>query len=194
MTLRRPRWCRRASCPILTTPGCREPECNHPPSRRRRPPRRAHRRSARPKPRPIRLSRRRLSCRRRSARAPRPQHHRHRYRSPGRVRRPAPTPNPSHRPVDFACPLISPLHWRAVMITLDHVTKQYKSSARPALDDINVKIDKGEFVFLIGPSGSGKSTFMRRCWQRRRRPVVMSGSRSFMSTNSAVATYRSCVR
>ncbi|OBK30738.1 cell division ATP-binding protein FtsE [Mycobacterium asiaticum] len=47
------------------------------------------------------------------------------------------------------------------MITLEHVTKQYKSSARPALDDINVKIDKGEFVFLIGPSGSGKSTFMR---------------------------------
>ncbi|MBX9638766.1 MAG: cell division ATP-binding protein FtsE, partial [Mycobacteriaceae bacterium] len=39
------------------------------------------------------------------------------------------------------------------MITLEHVTKQYKSSARPALDDINVKIDKGEFVFLIGPSG-----------------------------------------
>ncbi|MGH3563411.1 MAG: cell division ATP-binding protein FtsE [Mycobacterium sp.] len=47
------------------------------------------------------------------------------------------------------------------MITLDHVSKQYKSSARPALDNINVKIDKGEFVFLIGPSGSGKSTFMR---------------------------------
>ncbi len=47
------------------------------------------------------------------------------------------------------------------MITLDRVTKQYKSSARPALDNINVKIDKGEFVFLIGPSGSGKSTFMQ---------------------------------
>jgi cell division transport system ATP-binding protein len=47
------------------------------------------------------------------------------------------------------------------MITLDQVSKQYKSSARPALDNISVKIDKGEFVFLIGPSGSGKSTFMR---------------------------------
>ncbi|CAM4236835.1 Cell division ATP-binding protein FtsE [Mycobacterium basiliense] len=61
----------------------------------------------------------------------------------------------------FACRRTPPLHWRAVMITLDHVSKQYKASARPALDDINVKIDKGEFVFLIGPSGSGKSTFMR---------------------------------
>ena len=46
------------------------------------------------------------------------------------------------------------------MISLEHVSKSYAAGI-PALNDVNVTIDDGEFVFVVGDSGSGKSTLIK---------------------------------
>jgi len=47
------------------------------------------------------------------------------------------------------------------VIHFENVSKVYARGARPALDDVAVEIERGDFVFLVGSSGSGKSTFLK---------------------------------
>ena len=58
------------------------------------------------------------------------------------------------------------------MIDFEHVSKTYEThnSENLALDDINIHIDEGEFVFILGHSGAGKSTFLK-LMQMEERPT-----------------------
>lgn len=78
------------------------------------------------------------------------------------------------------------------MLLFDKVSKKYDGDIT-ALDNINFKVDQGEFFFLVGPSGAGKTTLMRLLI---REEVPTSGSIFFKEIdvpnipNKLLPTYR----
>lgn len=78
------------------------------------------------------------------------------------------------------------------MIQLLNVTKIYPNGVC-ALDDLTVKIDKGEFVFLVGPSGAGKSTFIKLLIREElptKGQILVSGKSILRLRKSEVAKLR----
>lgn len=54
-----------------------------------------------------------------------------------------------------------------MMIKLENVTKVYKTGVR-AVNNMNVNIGPGEFVYVIGPTGAGKSTFIKLLYREEK--------------------------
>lgn len=78
------------------------------------------------------------------------------------------------------------------MITLDHVYLEYNKK-RITLRDINIHIDKGEFVFIVGPSGAGKSSFVKMLTHELlpyKGSVVVDGTEINRLKKSRVPYYR----
>jgi cell division transport system ATP-binding protein len=65
------------------------------------------------------------------------------------------------------------------MIQMFHVTKAYPGDP-PVLVDVNLTVEKGEFVFLTGPSGAGKTTLLRLvfCAEPATRGQILVGGRN----------------
>ena len=63
------------------------------------------------------------------------------------------------------------------LISLDHVSKVYPRGTRPALDDVTLHVERGDFVFLVGASGSGKTTLLSLLLREERRRTARSAWR-----------------
>ncbi|HWO77269.1 MAG TPA: cell division ATP-binding protein FtsE [Bacillus sp. (in: firmicutes)] len=78
------------------------------------------------------------------------------------------------------------------MIEMKDVYKKYKNGVLAA-NGINVKIEKGEFVYVVGPSGAGKSTFIKMMY-REEKPtsgvIIVNNTNLSTLRNSRVPIFR----
>lgn len=78
------------------------------------------------------------------------------------------------------------------MIEMKDVYKKYSNGVMAA-NGINVRIEKGEFVYVVGPSGAGKSTFIKMMY-REERPssgsIIVNGTNLSKLRNTRVPMFR----
>jgi cell division transport system ATP-binding protein len=76
------------------------------------------------------------------------------------------------------------------MIQLFHVYKAYPGDP-PSLSDINLNVEKGEFVFLTGPSGAGKTTLLKLIFSAEQptRGQVLVGGRNIARIRESAVPY-----
>ena len=77
------------------------------------------------------------------------------------------------------------------MIDLINVTKTYETGTH-ALNGIDMHIDDGEFVFLVGQSGSGKSTIIKLLTAELKPTSALSSSTATSSNPLSVPLCRTC--
>ena len=79
------------------------------------------------------------------------------------------------------------------MIEFKDVSKVYDSNGTHALDKVNIKIEDGEFVFIVGSSGAGKSTFLKLIMHEEKPTegeVIVNGYSSAEMKKRQVPYYR----
>ena len=79
------------------------------------------------------------------------------------------------------------------MIEFKDVTKIYDSNDTHALEKVNIKIEDGEFVFVVGSSGAGKSTFLKLIMHEEKPTegeVIVNGYSSATMKKKQVPYYR----